>query len=196
MNIPTGAVWFRPRRNSFDENSGEVVIGWPLRSPIPFVPMIIWVHPIVIRYVPIKPVSASKTVGEKTTLSFSAKEPGFEELFKNPKIRNTKYLSTIRSPCNKLGNWDLGSFPTTKKEDIFRISFEDPQLFIFALFQWPKIWHQDTVEDIPPTQPTKPPPCRPKFHRSTHRRSWVQGEDDNVKFRNRDLKMARFPWNN
>lgn len=81
---------FGSGEDSFDENSGDVVIGWPLRSPIPFVPMIIWVHPIVISCVPIKPVSASKTVGEKTTLSFSAKEPGFEELFKNPKNQQHK----------------------------------------------------------------------------------------------------------
>ncbi len=65
------------------------------------------------------------------------------------------------------------------------------QLFIICSFQWLEIWHQDTVEDIPPWSPSRL--SRPKFHRSTHRRSWVQGEDDNVKFQNQDLKMAMFP---
>lgn len=68
-----------------------------LRSLIPFVPIFMevknyeyWIHPIVFSYFLFKPVAASKIAGEKTALSFSAKEPGFEELFKSPKISNTK----------------------------------------------------------------------------------------------------------
>ena len=50
-------------------------------------------------------ITASKIAGEKTALSFSAKEPGFEELFKSPKISNTKNIS--QRSDHRVINWEI-----------------------------------------------------------------------------------------